>query len=200
MKNSEWGAAAYLAQSSYGKNKEIWINNSSSYITGSAGNSASAGTDEGTTNDYTSDQGQEASTTGNVYGIYDMSGGAWEYVAAYVNNGHGNLNTYGSSLVSGPSYMKDVYSSATSNGSNTQSQDYESAKTHYGDAVYETSSSYNETNSWYDDYSNFPYSSSPFFLHGGYYIDGSHAGAFHFSYSGGSAYSYGSFRPVLVTQ
>lgn len=25
--------------------------------------------------------GENASTTGNVYGIYDMAGGAWEYVA-----------------------------------------------------------------------------------------------------------------------
>ena len=90
MKNSEWGAVAYLSRSSYGKNGEIWINNSSSYITGSAGNSASAGSNVGTTNDYTSTQGVNASTTGTVYGIYDMSGGAYEYVAAYVNNGNSN--------------------------------------------------------------------------------------------------------------
>jgi len=43
MKNDEWGAVAYLSKSKYGKqNEEVWINNSSSYITGSAGNSASA--------------------------------------------------------------------------------------------------------------------------------------------------------------
>ena len=55
LKNSEWGAVAYLTQSSYGRNQnEVTINNSSSYITGSAGNSVSAGTDVGTTNDYTS--------------------------------------------------------------------------------------------------------------------------------------------------
>ena len=28
-----------------------------------------------------------------MYGVYDMSGGAWEYVAAYVNNGDCNLKT-----------------------------------------------------------------------------------------------------------
>ena len=38
MKNDEWGAVAYLSKSKYGKqNEEVWINNSSSYITGSAG-------------------------------------------------------------------------------------------------------------------------------------------------------------------
>ena len=63
MKNREWGAVAYLSKSKYGKEtEEVWINNSSSYITGSAGNSASANTDIGTTNDYKSIQGQKAST------------------------------------------------------------------------------------------------------------------------------------------
>ena len=67
MKNDEWGAVAYLSKSKYGKqNEEVWINNSSSYITGSAGNSASAGSNTGTTNDYTSTQGVKASTTGTV--------------------------------------------------------------------------------------------------------------------------------------
>ena len=71
MKNDEWGAVAYLSKSKYGKqNEEVWINNSSSYITGSAGNSASAGSNEGTTNDYTSTQGVKASTTGTVYGYF----------------------------------------------------------------------------------------------------------------------------------
>ena len=36
-----------------------------------------------TTNYYNTEKGVKASTTGNVYGIYDMSGGSWERVAAY---------------------------------------------------------------------------------------------------------------------
>ena len=85
MKNDEWGAVEYLSKSKYGKqNKEVWINNSSNFITGSAGNSTNANADTGTTNDYTSAQGVKASTTGTVHGVYDMSGGAWEYIAAYV--------------------------------------------------------------------------------------------------------------------
>ena len=115
MKNDEWGAVAYLSKSKYGKqNEEVWINNSSSFITGSAGNNAIANTDVGTTTDYTSTQGVKASTTGTVYGVYDMSGGAWEYVAGYVNNGHGNLTNYGSSLVNGDAKTKNVYSKASS--------------------------------------------------------------------------------------
>ena len=197
MKNDEWGAVAYLSKSKYGKEtEEVWINNSSSYITGSAGNSASASSSTGTTNDYTSTQGVKASTTGNVYGVYDMSGGAWEYVAAYVNNGNGNLTTYGSSLVNGDAKTKNVYSKASSEN---QTNNYNANAGVYGDAVYETSANGNSGNgSWYGDYSNFPIASFPFFFRGGSYSVGSGAGVFSFSNNSGNSSSYYSFRPVLV--
>ena len=196
MKNDEWGAVAYLSKSKYGKqNEEVWINNSSSYITGSAGNSASAGSDTGTTNDYTSTQGVKASTTGTVYGVYDMSGGAWEYVAGYVNNGHGNLTTYGSSLVNGDAKTKNVYSKASSD---SYENNYNANSSKYGDAVYETSTSGSGSTSWYGDYSDFPSTGGPFFQRGGHYNAGTDAGVFFFyNYHGGTS-SYLSFRPVLV--
>ena len=196
MKNDEWGAVAYLSKSKYGKqNEEVWINNSGSYITGSAGNSASAGSNTGTTNDYTSTQGVKASTTGNVYGVYDMSGGAWEYVAGYVNNGNGNLTSYGSSLVNGDAKTKNVYSKASSD---SYENNYNANSSKYGDAVYETSASGSSSTSWYGDYSIFPNTSYPFFYRGGVYDDGASAGVFCFSSNVGSGSSYNSFRPVLV--
>ena len=197
MKNDEWGAVAYLSKSKYGKqNEEVWINNSSSCITGSAGNSASASIDTGTTNDYTSTQGIKASTTGTVHGAYDMSGGAWEYVAGYVNNGNGNLTSYGSSLVNGAVKTKNVYSKGSSDD---RSSNYSANSGKYGDAVYETSTNGNSSNSsWYGDYSNFPSTSAPFFLRGGYYSDSTGAGVFAFNDNGGNSYSIRSFRPVLV--
>src|SRR5699024_5953484 len=43
LKNSEWGAVAYLTHSKYGRNRtEIAINNSSDYITGTSGGIADA--------------------------------------------------------------------------------------------------------------------------------------------------------------
>ena len=196
MKNDEWGAVAYLSKSKYGKqNEEVWINNSSSYITGSAGNSASASGNTGTTNDYTSTQGVKASTTGTVYGVYDMSGGAWEYVAAYVNNGNGNLTNYGSSLVNGDAKTKNVYSKASSD---SYENNYNANSSKYGDAVYETSTNGSGSTSWYGDYSYFPYTSDPFFIRGGGYNNGTHAGVFFFSYYNGVSHGYYSFRPVLV--
>ena len=197
MKNDEWGAVAYLSKSEYGKEtEEVWINNSGSYITGSAGNSASASANTGTTTDYTSTQGVKASTTGNVYGVYDMSGGAWEYVAGYVNNGNGNLTSYGSSLVNGDAKTKNVYTKASTDN-NTNNYNQNASK--YGDAVYETSTNSNTSNgSWYGDYSYFPCSSIPFFIRGGNYYGGSGAGVFFFYCYNGNANSNYSFRPVLV--
>ena len=197
MKNDEWGAVAYLSKSKYGKqNEEVWINNSGSYITGSAGNSASAGSNTGTTNDYTSTQGVKASTTGTVYGVYDMSGGALEYVAGYVNNGNSSLTSYGSSLVNGDAKTKNVYSKGSSDN-NTNNYNANSGK--YGDAVYETSANGNSSNgSWYGDYSIFPYTDWPFFERGGGYDNGTAAGVFCFGYNNGNSYSFRSFRPVLV--
>ena len=77
LKNSEWGAVAYLTESKYGRNgTEVTINNNGrTYYTGGG---AEADTIE--TN-------QMQSSTGNVYGIYDLSGNAYEYVASYYTCG-----------------------------------------------------------------------------------------------------------------
>ena len=71
LKNNEWGAVAYLAASQCGV---IPSKN---------------GAQETAAGNYKSNTNQ--STTGNVSGIYDMNGGAWEYVAAYWDNGSVNL-------------------------------------------------------------------------------------------------------------
>ena len=197
MKNDEWGAVAYLSKSKYGKqNEEVWINNSGSYITGSAGNSASAGSNTGTTNDYTSTQGVKASTTGTVSGVYDMSGGAWEYVAGYVNNGDSNLTSYGSSLVNGDAKTKNVYSKGSSD---SRDNNYSANSGKYGDAVYETSANGNSSSSsWYGVFSYFPNADWPFFDRGGNYSNGTSAGVFYFGYNNGNSNGGISFRPVLV--
>ena len=183
MKNDEWGAVAYLSKSKYGKNAEVDINSDSSYYTGG-----------GSGNAYVTNVGQ--STTGTVHGVYDMSGGAWEYVAAYVNNGNSNLTNYGSSLVNGDAKTKNVYSKGSSD---SRDNNYSANSGKYGDAVYETSANGNSSSSsWYGDYSYFPSSGSPFFIRGGYYNSGTYAGVFYFNGINGSSGSYGSFRPVLV--
>lgn len=94
MKNSEWGAVAYLAASQYGK---VPVKNAS----------GKSYTDEGSTttkyHSYTGNGDYKAkvaqSTTRNITGVYDMNGGASEYVAAYWDNGKNNLAIYGSKEV-----------------------------------------------------------------------------------------------------
>ncbi len=71
--------------------------------------------------------GTKASTTGTVYGIYDMAGGSWEYVAGCIN---GQENSkFG--VPAGQSKYVDLYT----NPGNTNTN-YEGA--HTGDATKET--------------------------------------------------------------
>ena len=94
MKNMEWGAVAYLSHSEYGINKEIALNSYSSDKTGCGPQSEGSTSSGSTCNAYNTTLGQSASTTGNIYGIYDMSGGAYEYVM-------GNMISYdGETMVS----------------------------------------------------------------------------------------------------
>jgi len=206
VKSSEWGACSYLSKSKYGKEtEEVYINNSSDYITGNAGNTADAAETSGVTNAYNTINGVKASTTGNVTGIYDMSGGNWERVAAYVPNGHANLEKNGSSLVNGLAKYKDVYQAAkqwSSSSPDTSAEHYAlstPAKGKYGDAVWETSSKSEEPweDSWYSDYSKFSRSDSPFFVRGGRYFDTSAAGMFWFSWSNGEFAISNGFRVVV---
>ena len=182
MKNDEWGAVAYLSKSKYGKNAEVAINSNSSFYTGG-----------GSGNAYVNKVGQ--STTGTIDGVYDMSGGSAEYVAAYVNNEHDNITSYGSALVNGETKTKDVYTKAnTDYGENNYNQNKEV----YGEVVYETSAKGNTSNaSWYGHSAYFPNRNNPFFVRSGSYID-TDTGMFGFDGNGGNNLDYISFRPVLV--
>ena len=91
IKNTEWGAIAYLQYSIYGSQENVRINNNTSNITGYAANNEPTcgytGTNEECNrfcNDGTCNTAYPnsvlASTTSNITGIYDMAGGTWEYV------------------------------------------------------------------------------------------------------------------------
>ena len=98
IKNSEWAIVTYLSQSKYGKlgntnfsgaNKEVYQNKSDQIITGCSYGLPSGGTSADYGCQYTYDvdiNGTGASTTGNIYGIYDMSGGAFEVVMGNYND------------------------------------------------------------------------------------------------------------------
>ena len=163
MKNIEWGAVAYLKQSIYGLGiTDITINNNSSFYTG-GGNGTS----------YKTNIGQ--STTGNIYGVYDMSGGADEYMMGNYNKRAGSS---GLTVAEVPSHHIDIYSGTSVSAS------------HLGDAT-------GETAGWYSDYAYFVNSYDPWFIRGGDYSHGDYAGVFYFSYNTGVAYNHFGFRVVL---
>ena len=180
MKNVEWGAVAYLSSSIYGKTSEISINDNVSFLTGSGA--------------YAINIGQ--STTGNIYGIYDMSGGAVECTAAYVNTGTSYLMNFGASLVNAATKYKDVYLSSV----DTQAGNYESNSTKVGDAVYETSTNATGTTGWNEDASGSPYSDWAFFVRGGVYNSGTAAGIFAFQWHSGPVHNVVGFRPTIAVE
>lgn len=153
MKNSEWGAAAYLGKSKYGLNTDdIYINNvnmnsgaasgaiaddtkdgNGKYVNPYLGVYAITGVEssrnasDGSVLISSIDQvndadkrksanikvwnevgGGKSSTTGNVYGIFDMSGGEWERTADYITN-----KTTSNHAAYGNSY--NAYTNATKN-------------------------------------------------------------------------------------
>ena len=118
LKNSEWGAVAYLATSNYGTGiGNVVVNTANPArestdadgdavdtsasagggITGCGsggtggvkfvnGQPTSANACGDSSNAYNGANGRRASTTGNEYGVYDMAGGAYEYVAANLSS------------------------------------------------------------------------------------------------------------------
>ena len=194
IKNSEWGAVAYLSHSKYGTCtdgtcKEIGINNNSNYITGcgvAAGSSSST-----TCNAYNTATGMLASTTGNIYGVYDMSGGAWEHTMANIVSNDGitmipDGSGYTTTTYSNVKYY-DKYSYSTSYSSRIRSK--------LGDGIKEV---YKGSSGWYSDDFDLAGSSDPWFKRGGYYNDGANAGAFSLVSHSGIADSINSSRIVIT--
>ena len=191
IKNMEWGAVAYLKQSKYGLGEtDIGINNNNSYTTGcgaTAGSSSSS-----TCEAYNTTNGMLASTTGNIYGVYDMSGNAFEYVLGNMVNSSGSF--YASS--SGFSSVPDAkYYDAYTYGTSTTTH----GKGKLGDATKETLATFgSNTGGWYSDDAYFASSDYSWFYRGGGYGNGSTAGVFYFNYNSGGGGNFYSSRAVLV--
>ncbi len=141
MKNDEWGSVVYLSQSRYGKYgnndytgkyKEIYQNKSDYCVTGSS-NGTPPQDEEILPYQYTYDNmtdlqtdedgnkrgqaGPGASNTGTIYGIYDIIGGAYEYVMGVLEyDEQGNTNHAGK-LATGYSGFIGLNFGGTSTGS-----------------------------------------------------------------------------------
>ncbi|MDO4369652.1 MAG: hypothetical protein Q4C29_03865, partial [bacterium] len=186
IKNMEWGAVAYLSHSKYGTCSngacnEVELNsyhNNSSYKTGCGNNSRYYTCDE-----YDTTSGKLSSTTRNIYGIYDMSGGAYEVVMGDTANadatgmltgGKNPSETTGTSGFTGYAFRGlitlkydfpnkryyDKYSYGTSNIEYTRGK--------LGDATKEMSPSRIDSSytSWYSTTASFPESYDSWFSRG----------------------------------
>ncbi len=166
--------------------------------------------------------GQNASITGTIYGVYDMSGTVWKRTASYVANTNENLKNYGASIAYNGNTLKEEstkyttvypYNEKDSEGNKITNLDTASQQNFvanskiYGDAIRETNNGKAGTtedgwnySSWTSDYSYFPALDYPFFLRGGLFLDGSRAGVCAFYRDDGfSGYASG-FRAVLVNK
>ena len=231
IKNSEWGAVAYLTQSKYGKygnndyegaNKEVYANNSyQGYYTGRSGGSYGGNTAINTvytsqtstsqTNSYgfytydgylldyntntktsTRDMKTMASTTGNITGIYDMSGGAYDYVmGAYIDSTTGQVILGASGFISLPD---DKYINKYNVKTSTTTDLLTACNNGvcYGHAL-------NEVYKWYDDPLVTDPSFRPWVIRGAYPTDGKNIGVFYTNGFSGNAYNNTSTYSVLVS-
>ena len=212
LTNYEWGAVAYLTNSKYGRCTdgsctEVTINNCDTYVTGIGADTVSARESSTTcttaVNKYDGTYGKLASTTGNITGVYDMSGGVYEYVMgnmSKVTTGY-TFNRATSSFASSwyttstAKYLT-TYAYDSSNESNQKAYN----RGRLGDATAEVVFSTGGSGGWYSDYAYFPYSSLAWFSRGGRYDLDSGAGVFFFIDAGnGINASEFSSRAALVS-
>ena len=146
---------------------------------------------------YTEVNGIGASTTGTIYGIYDMSGGGYEYVMGNMVDSNGAFYPEQSGMTAPASKYYDSYLY----GDDTE--DY--SRGHLGDAT-------KEVNSWNSDEAEFVRRiymdmgsivmdlNSPWFTRGGYDFGNTSSGIFAFAASTGEGTTSHAWRVVLTSE
>lgn len=142
-------------------------------------------TEDDDTRAYHQSNGVLASTTGNVYGIYDMAGGDWEYVMAnYTTNADGSSTSGADSTANAirPPYIDQftVYSIDQCNWSKCGAQ------------------AITETRGWDGDISSFFGQDAPWLARGGNTNTGSYAGLFAFGSDNGIKHISNTYRITLI--
>lgn len=180
LKSVEWGSASYLSHSNYGINKQIRINNNESLITGCGSNIEDARLVKTCDIPYADNRSDyPQSTTGNITGIFDMSGGSWERMMGVYNN-----NIDGTGFTQLPD--KKYYETFTTFDYMTSCN----GKPCIGHAI-------NETKDWYQDNYYTPSTNYYWICKGAYYNYDTSAGGFAVTSIDGISYKALSFRTVL---
>ena len=144
-------------------------------------------------NKYNGTSGVKASTTGNVYGVYDMSGGTTKYVMGNMVNSSGQFYSLNAGFDVTP--QSKYYDSYSYNASSPATY----ARGRLGDATVEMAPT-GISGNWYSDYAFFPTGEipTPWFTRGGESIDGIYAGIFNFNVANGEGYFGITSRTVLT--
>ena len=224
MKNTEWGSIAYLQHSAYGSGTSVRINNNKAYITGYAatveptlgynsqnsitGNRVEAtglGVDGTYTVNYLNKNSVAASTTSNYSGVYDMSGGAWEYVMGYTTGattvgGNSSITNLYSNFFSDSTYLKywDKYTSTLNTNFNNKILGDATGEMGPFGSEKDLDSNIRYKSSWYKDYANFANSSVSWFARGGIWYYGTTSGIFAIGSDIGGMDGVVSYRVVLA--
>jgi hypothetical protein len=226
MKNSEWGAVAYLSQSQYGLNgTNIAINNVSLnntietiYAVTGCASTAENYSDAGEVNTVIEDlnkgktenvatwtqvAGTKASSTGTIYGIYDLSGGTTEMSASYTPNGSNRIEYCGASIKSETNKKYVMLYTAADDGvtdnSTARRKNY-NANNKIGDAIKEVSEDGASSTGWYGDCMYFIGYNHPAIARGAQYWSAASAGLFSSAPTDVLPTWYRGFRPVLVAK
>ena len=210
LTNYEWGAVAYLTNSKYGRCTdgsctEVTINNCDTHVTGIGANTVSEGKSSTTcttaANKYDGTYGKLASTTGNITGVYDMSGGSQEYLMGNISKVTAGYTFYPLNS----SFASSWYTTSTAKYLTTYANDTVDTnqkaynRGRLGDATAEVVFSTGESGGWYSDYAMFPYSSFAWFHRGGNFNYGSDSGVFSFYGNSGNYDGGDSSRAALVS-
>ena len=247
MKNTEWGAVAYLQHSEYGSHTSVRINNNSDYLTGYAARQeptigftwtnelcnntpdacneygiSNKGEDSEYSTNYFNKASVVASTTNNYTGVYDMSGGSWEYMMSGMDD-NSTGDGYTGKLASGTDNTHNsgfnglltISGETVSNGIDLPTDEryynkykYSTSDTTYsrgilGDATkemgpFQTLNDSINISSWHDDLISMSYTNLPGITRGCDYRYGTNAGIFAMGGNDGAADWYRSFRLVLA--
>lgn len=198
MKNTEWGAVAYLSHSEYGTCTngtctEVYPNSFDAYVTGCGADSADVGSNVTCKNQYgtRTDGIYNQSTTKNINGIFDMGGGVPEFVMActtLTTAEYGESGFTKSTFPGADSKYIDIYSSTS---------ETEYSKRILGDATGEMGPFNGSYGSWYYDSSHMITSSRTWVVRGGMHDSPSVNGMFAFGNGTGGARNYYGFRIVI---
>lgn len=196
INNLEWGAVSYFTNSKYGRCDdgnctEVSNNNCSLQMTGIGGISVKSKGDSDVCNNYLNkyngEYGVLASTTGNVYGIYDMSGGNYEYVMGVASNDD--------EVIPGASGYTSSQKLENTNFYKYTEDATDLSISILGDAIKEVK---NGATAWYGNSNYVSYDKWPWIVRGGSSKDIKTSGIFSSGYSSGSAASNYSTRVVIA--